>query len=50
MHSKTDHPHAALATLARYSAVGLITAALAACGGGGGAAGTTVGASPATPV
>jgi hypothetical protein len=40
MHSNQDTP---LAALARYSAIGLITAALAACGGGGGAAGTTVG-------
>lgn len=33
----------ALGKLARYSAIGLISAALAACGGGGGSAGTTVG-------
>ena len=45
----TDLPLATLGILARYSAVGLITAALAACGGGGGSPGTTVGANPATP-
>ena len=54
MLSNTDHPRVAaatftLATLARYSAVGLITAALAACGGGGGSPGTATGAGLGTP-
>jgi hypothetical protein len=44
------HPNknTSLATFARYSAVGLITAALSACGGGGGSAGTTVGTGTGT--
>lgn len=36
--------HHSLSPLARYTAVGLIAAMLAACGGGGGSAGTTTGA------
>ena len=37
------------ATLTRFSAVGLLTVALAACGGGGGSPGSATGAGPATP-
>jgi hypothetical protein len=42
------HKDTSLATLARYTAVGLIAAALSACGGGGGSAGTTTGVGTGT--
>ncbi|GGE83149.1 Ig-like domain-containing protein [Massilia psychrophila] len=48
MRPNLDHPLATLATLARYSAVGLIAATLAACGGGGGSPGMSTGAGPGT--